>query len=158
MEIGNNIVNSIKLWVLSFVYGIIPAIIIFIVAFLVMPSAPTNMNALNGSMSIIFIVALILSIIFGLFLFVGILRFANTGSLSEGLSISAVIEDIKAIGIGKLIITYIILAIIAAVILVIGVFIMIIPIVGQIIFFLLILPFTSLALQYGFGLLYSDIA
>ena len=79
------------------------------------------------------LVALILEIIFGIFLTISILRLANYDSLSEALSFSAIREDLNAISISKFILLYIIFAIIVFVILFIGVFMLLIPIVGAII-------------------------
>lgn len=159
-DIVKNIVNTFKSWVLSLVYGIIPAVIIIILLAIIGAfSGPnTSFGILGASIFIVLIIALILGIVFGMFLLVGMLRFANTDSLSEGLNFSAVIEDLKGIGIGKLIITWIIFGIITTVIVVAGSFLSIIPIIGPIILMIFILPYVFLAIPYGLGLLYSEIA
>ena len=103
------------------------------------------------------IVAFILAVIFYVFLIISILRLAHYDSLSEALSFSAIREDLSAIGIGNFIILYIIFAIIISAILFIGVFIMLIPIVGVIVYMMFIIPYVYLAMAYGFGLMYSEI-
>ncbi|MBR6023913.1 MAG: DUF4013 domain-containing protein [Methanobrevibacter sp.] len=156
-DFAKNIVDSIKVWVLGFIFSLIPMIIIFILAFLVVGIGGSNQNALGAGMVILVIVALILEIIFCIFLTIAILRLAHYDSLSEALSVSALREDLSAIGIGNFILVYIILGLIAGVILFVGVFIMLIPIIGSIIFLMLIIPYVYLALSYGFGLMYSEI-
>ncbi|WP_407415488.1 DUF4013 domain-containing protein [Methanobrevibacter sp.] len=160
-EIGKNIVNTFKSIVLSFVYGIIPGIIItimFVVLGISVSPNGSSSGILGAGIFIVFIVSIILYIIFGLLLLVGMLRLANTDSLSEGLNFSAVIEDLKGIGVGKIIVTWIIFGVIATVIVVVGLFLSIIPIIGPIILLIFILPYVFLAVPYGCGLLYSEIA
>ena len=161
-QIGKNIVDTFKTWVLSFVYSIVPVVIITILFFVLFGSlqsaTPQNMNAISANMAIIGIVALILYVIFGILLSIGTLRLANTDSLSEGLNFSAVIEDLKGIGIGKFIVTDIVMGIIGGAILGFGALLILIPLVGFIIYVFFLVPFVSLAIAYGLGLLYSEVA
>jgi hypothetical protein len=114
-------------------------------------------TALGAGVILLIIVALILEIIFGIFLTIAILRLANYDSLSEALSFSAIKEDLSAISLSKFILVYIIFAIIVFAILFIGVFLLLIPILGIIIYMMIIIPYVYLASAYGFGLMYSDV-
>ena len=156
-DFAKNIVDSIKVWVLGFIFSLIPSIIIFFLAFVVVGISSLGNAALGAGVIMLILVALILEIIFGIFLTISILRLANYDSLSEALSFSAIREDLNAISISKFILLYIIFAIIVFVILFIGVFMLLIPIVGAIIFTMIIVPYIYLATAYGFGLLYSDV-
>lgn len=157
-DLAKNIVDSIKVWVLSFIFSLIPMIIIFILAFLVVGIGGSNQNALGAGMVILVIIALILEIILCIFLTIAILRLANTDSLSEALSFSAIREDLSAIGIGNFILVFIVLSLIGAAIVFIGAFLSLIPIVGIIIYLLFIVPYVYLSMSYGFGLMYSEVA
>jgi hypothetical protein len=156
-DLAKNIVDSIKVWVLGFIFSLIPAIILVILAVFVVGVGQLSQTALGVGVILLILVALILEIIFCIFLTISILRLAHYDSLSEALSFSAIREDLSAIGIGKFILVYIIFTVIAFAIFFIGALITLIPIVGIIIFMMLILPYVYLAVAYGFGLMYSDI-
>lgn len=162
-DLAKNIVDSIKLWILSIIYSIVPIIVVTALFFVVIAGAansssndPSSMFA--GGFLIVALVAIILGIIFGILLLVATLRFANTDSLSEGLKFSAVFDDIKQIGIGKILILVILLGIIIGVIALLSALISLIPIIGFLVILFFISPFIQLFLSYAYGLLYSDIA
>lgn len=156
-DFAKNIVDSIKVWVLGFIFSLIPAIIIGILAFVVVGIGSLGNAALGAGVILLIIVALILEIIFGIFLTIAILRLANYDSLSEALSFSAIKEDLSVISISKFILVYIIFAIIVFAILFIGAFLLLIPILGVIIYMMIIIPYVYLASAYGFGLMYSEV-
>ena len=150
-DLAKNIVDSVKAWILGFIFSFIPGIIIAILAFLVVGIGSSSQSALGAGFIILMIVALILEIIFCIFLTIAYLRLAHYDSLSEALSISAIREDLSAIGIGNFILIFIILSVIAAVILGVTLLISFIPIIGVIIYMMIIMPFVYLAVAYGFG-------
>lgn len=158
IEIGKNIINTIKLFVISFVYNIIPAIIIFILFYIVVgtSSSPFDSGFAVGIL-IVTIIGIILGILFGVLLTVATLRFAKTDSMSEALSFSEVFEEAKTIGIGKIIAFIIVMGVISAVISLVGSLISIIPIIGVCITILVIYTFIGLFESYAVGLLYSDV-
>jgi hypothetical protein len=159
-EIKRNIVDTLKVWILSFIFSIIPSIIITILMFIVMGVGGSSRTIFTGGFIIAVFIGVIIGVIFAIFLQVAILRLAEYGSLSEALSISELIEDINQIGIGKLICISLGLFIISGIILCIGIFLIIIPIIGYIGFIvlpLIIIPYIALFTSYGFGLMYSDV-
>ena len=156
---SRNIVDTIKLFIISFVYSLIPGIIITILMVILGSSVSSGgIDSATGLFAIVLIITIILEIIFGLFATIAILRFANTDSLSDAFSFSEVFEELKQAGILKLILLGIVLGIISAIILLVGSFISMIPIIGVFITFLAIYGFVALFESYAMGLFYSDVA
>ena len=154
-DFSKNIVDSLKVWVLGLLFSLIPGIIIGILL-LIVTKFGSSETVFGGIICIAFI-ALILEIIFCMLLSISLLRLANYDSLSEALNFSAIKEDLKAIGIGNLIVLLVVLGIISGAILFITGFLIFIPIVGIIIYVMFIVPYTYLAVCYGLGLMYSEI-
>ena len=160
VEIKKNIVDTFKVWILSFVFYIIPVIIVAILMFVVVGVGSSSSAVLSGGFVIVVLISIILEIIFAILFVVGLLRLAKYDSLSEALSFSEIKEDLSKIGVGNLIVVYIGLSIIAGIIIAIGIFILNIPVIGYIGFILLPIvfaPYICLFFSYGLGLLYSDV-
>lgn len=178
LDIKENIMNGIKLLIVTIVYYIIPVIILAIVSIfaggyalmslsnitLAQNAAPAEVLStvmtpeMITGLGIIAIVGIILGIIFGLLALMGQARLAKTGDIGNAVSFGQSIEDLKTIGVGKtlalIILIYILLAIIAAIFM----FIAMIPIVG-IILLALFGESIMMFIQYrAYGLLYSEIA
>ena len=154
-DFAKNIVDSIKAWVLGLLFLLIPGIIIGILLLFV-KNFGSNETIFGGLICVAFI-AFILEIIFGIFLTISLLRLANYDSLSEALNFSAIKEDLITIGIGNLIVVWVVFTIISGAILFITGFLIFIPIIGIIIYIMFIVPYIYLAMCYGFGLMYSEI-
>ena len=109
-----------------------------------------------ASMGIVVIIAIILAIIFGIFAIIGLCRLAKSESIGDALSFGKVWEDIRNIGIlkiiGYLILLWILLFLISIVIGIIS----IIPFVGAIIAALILYPYMTFLMYRSLGLLYSD--
>ena len=177
-------VNGIKALILDIIYFIIPAIITIIVASAtglftsftkivyisidamsknannlttIMAAVPkTTMNTFTNALTITLIVAIILFIIFSLMSFTGLVRFAKTGSGTEGLRFRQILRDMAKVGLLKIIVTLIVIYIIAfALIFVIGL-IGLIPYIGVFIGIFVGVPFVILFLYRAIGLLYAD--
>ena len=158
-NIKKNIVDGLKFCVLAFVYSIIPLVFMFI--FMIGASGLfvfTNSAASAIIAGFVLLILIVVILIFTILSNVGALRLANTDSLSEGLNFSAVIEDLKQIGIIKYVITFIMFAIISGIIGLVGSFISLIPYIGGFIYLLFLLPIAYSISAYGYGLLYSDVA
>lgn len=157
---GKNIVDTLKLYVVSFIYNIIPGIILFVLLMLVGGISSTgNTQAAGGAAIIVIIIYFIIAIVFALLLSVATLRLANTDSLGEAVAFSEVFEDLKKIGVLKLILLAIVIAIIATILALIGILISVfVPIIGMFIAIMVIYLFLALFDSYAMGLLYSDIA
>ena len=125
-----------------------------------MASGTTSDGA--GLVMVLFFVGIIIVAIiylaFELLYAVGVMRFAHYDSLSAAISISEVWEDLKAIGILKLLIALIIFGIVESIIITIGLLVAAIPIIGGLIFGAIILPFALLVFYYALGSIYAEIA
>ena len=177
-------VIGIKALILDIIYFIIPAIIVIIVASAtglfssltkivyisidaiskdannmttIMAAIPkSTMNTFTNALTVTIVVAIILFIIFSLMSFTGLVRFAKTGSGTEGLRFRQIIRDMRNIGFVKIIVTLIVIYIIAFLLsLVIGL-IGLIPYVGVFIGIFVGVPFILLFLYRAIGLLYAD--
>ena len=132
-----------------------PLIIIVILA-TVTGAIGAGLNHVGTALLITVVVGLILAILFGIFNIVAIARFAESGNLSDALSIGEVIEKAKSIGIFK-IIAFIIIAIV--IIFIVGIIVGIIgliPYIGLIIGTILSSGFIVLFYGKATGLLYAD--
>ncbi|WP_407414554.1 DUF4013 domain-containing protein [Methanobrevibacter sp.] len=180
---ANNLVDGIKSFVVSFVYYLVPAIIVSIISIISLGSAfstlpksaidamgnatttnafinaipPQTWAALGYGLAVVAIVAIILFIIFGLFQTVATCRLAKYGSLGEAFAFGEVYGDIKKIGILKLLGFLIVLAIIASVIGAVIGLLALIPFIGIIIGYLIGNSFILLFANRAIGLLYSDV-
>lgn len=184
---ATNIVDGIKYIVVTFVYLIIPTIITFVVGFalgagpLVTIFSKETMNSLSNAntssqvtqafssvpqeawtglilaISVTMAVAIILFVIFGLFLEIGICRLAKYGNLGEAFSFGQIWEDLKEIGILKVLGFLIVLSIIASIIGVVIGFISAIPFIGVIVGALVGKSFLLLFSNRAVGLLYSEV-
>ena len=116
----------------------------------------STINTFTNALTITLIVAIILFIIFSLMSFTGLVRFAKTGSGTEGLRFRQILRDMSNVGFVKMIVTLIVIYIIAlALSFVIGL-IGLIPYIGVFIGIFVGMPFILLFLHRAIGLLYAD--
>ncbi len=143
VDFGRQVMNAIKLIVVGIVYYIIPAIIMLIAGLIFK----------NG---ILFIIGVIVFIVFALAQFMAKCRLAKSDSLGDALAIGEAFGDISRVGVGKLIGTVIVIAIVSGIISLIVTFLSFIPIIGGI-----ILGLASVYIVFFYnraiGLLYSDV-
>ena len=138
IDFGRQVSNAVKLLIVSIVYYVVPAVIIFILGLFLRDWIMT-------------IISLILVILFALANFMAKCRLAKSDSLGEALAIGEAIGDISRVGLGKLLATVILVVIIAVIIVVlIGIIGSISDIVGDILFgiFLVYLVFFYKLLVY----------
>ena len=182
----DNFLTGIKSILVSIVYYIIPAIIVTIVGLAVSYSVgvnelmryatslqyasmnPAMANATFNSLPVSFVsnlftatitlgvIAFILFFIFSIFELTAQGKLAETGSLKEAVGMKTVIAKVGSIGWLKIIAFLIISVIIVTIVLFIGGLLLIIPIIGPIIFALVIVPFVFLYQFYSVGLLYAS--
>ena len=170
--------------ILDIIYFIIPAVIVLIVASAsglftsftkivyasikaieggatdftaIMAAVPkSTMTLFSNALTVTLIVAIILFIIFSLMSFTGLVRFAKTGSGTEGLRFRQILRDMSNIGFVKIIVTLIVIYIIAFLLSVVIGLIGLIPYVGVFIAMFIGVPFTLLFVYRAIGLLYAD--
>ena len=177
-------VMGIKAFILEIIYFIIPAVIVIIVASatglfssftkiiyasvdamannasnltMIMAAIPqSTMNTFTNALTVTLIVAIILFIIFSLMSFTARVRFAKTGSGTEGLRFREILRDMSNVGFIKIIVTLVVLYIITlALSFVIGL-IGLIPYIGVFIGIFVGVPFIMLFVYRAIGLLYAD--
>ena len=95
---------------------------------------------------------------FGLLFLCATLRFANYDSLSEALSIGEVWADLMDIGILKVILAVVAIAVTASIIMAGSIFLISISSFAIFLVILIVIPFLLLFGSYALGLLYSEIA
>ena len=177
-------VMGIKAFILEIIYFLIPAILVIIVASasglfssftkivyastdaiangasnltMVMEAIPQSaMNTFTNALTITLVVAIILFIIFSLMSFTGMVRFAKSGSGTEGLRFKEILKDMSNIGFVKIIVTLIVIYIIAFALTVVIGLIGLIPYIGVFIGMFVGVPFILLFLSRAIGLLYAD--
>ena len=103
IDIGRQISNAAKLIIVSIVYYVIPAIIIFILGLFLRDWIMT-------------IISIILVIVFALANFMAKCRLAKTDNLGDALAIGEAIGDISRVGFGKIIATVLVIFIILVII------------------------------------------
>ena len=177
-------VIGIKAMILEIIYFIIPAVFVIIVASatglfssfteivyisidaianettnasMIIAAIPkSTMNTFTNALSITLILGIILFILFSFLSFTAQVRFAKTGSGTEGLRFREILRDISKVGLIKMIVTLIVIYIIAfALVFVIGL-IGLIPYIGVFIGIFVGIPFIILFLYRAIGLLYAD--
>ena len=153
-DFANNFVDGLKLMLIGFVYFIIPLIITLVLLF-VFGAIGSGLNQVVGSLGIWALIAVIIFIIFGIFAIVAQARFAISHSISDALSIGEVFEDVKRIGILKIILFLIVVSILISVLALILAIITVIPVIGVMIIDLLLGGFIFLFLNYCICLLYA---
>ena len=178
----DNFITGFYDFIVSIVYFIIPAFIVFVVGYItnvygnflivaqefVSQAGTIYMGAstsfvsdavvqafanLMVSLAATLTVAVIVFVIFSFFQTMAQARLANTGSLGEALNVVEAAKDISRIGIGKVIIVVLLIIIIVAII---EAVLSIIPFLS--ILSIIIGPYLLLFGQRAIGLLYSDIA
>ena len=103
IDFARQIANAIKLIIVSFVYYIIPVIVIFVLGLFLKDWILT-------------IISLILVIVFALANFMAKCRLAKTDNLGDALAIGEAIGDISRVGLGKILGTVIVIAIIVLIV------------------------------------------
>ncbi len=177
LDIKENIINGIKLVVLSIVYYIIPAIIVAVLGFAVGGYALMGLSELNSTamatpadvlsailtpevvsgLAIVSLIAIILFVVFTLLALMGQCRLAKTGDLGNSLSFSQSYNELREIGIGKTLGLIILLYILLCIIGLIMALIMIIPYIGFIIATLFGQAVILFIQSRSYGLLYSEL-
>ena len=170
--------------ILNLIYFIIPAVLVIIVASatglfssfteivyisidaianettnasMIIAAIPkSTMNTFTNALSITLILGIILFILFSFLSFTAQVRFAKTGSGTEGLRFREILRDISKVGLLKMIVTLIVIYIIAlALVFVIGL-IGLIPYIGVFISIFIGVPYVVLYIYRAIGLLYAD--
>ncbi|MDO9324392.1 MAG: DUF4013 domain-containing protein [Methanoregula sp.] len=171
---GTMFIDGLKLLVVEIVY-VIPVILLVIIAFLPLFSTLIAGGALNpayssdvqveqlmvnpeilssiGLMVVLLLLAVICGIIITIFSFIGVIRFARTGSMAEAFNFSAIISQIRRIGWLNYLLALVVISVIGFIF---GMFtnvFSLIPIVGDtiglIVMIVLYVPFIIFSSRYA---------
>ena len=176
IELSKNLLSGLKLAILSLVYYLIPIAISLVISILngtfnfiiktmyfsiiqifVNPNIIYPCVNVSGSgMSVIFIVGFFLSLVSTLLLIVATSRLAETNSLKEALKIDEVFKDISKIGVSNYIVWAVLYFIIGIFISILSTVIMIIPLIGIIVGYLIIMPYVTMFSARAIGLIYDE--
>ncbi|MGB9978976.1 DUF4013 domain-containing protein [Methanobacterium sp.] len=158
---GEMVIDSLKLIIVSIVYSIIPAIVIFI-GILGSAASIQNLGSLMspvaafGLISGVVLIGIILEIIFGLLLTIAIANMALYDSdLGAAFRFSEILDLIKAIGWVDYIIWFIVMIIVGIVIGIIG-GILNVLIIGLLLTPLIVMPYAYLLYARALGLLVTS--
>ena len=103
IDFGRQVSNAVKLIVVTVVYYVVPAIIIFVLGLFLKDW-------------ILLILSIIIVIVFALANFMAKCRLAKSDSLGEALAIGEAIGDISRVGLGKIIATVLVIVIILVIV------------------------------------------
>ena len=154
IDLKENLINGIKAMIIGIVYMIIPCIIAFALL-AVFGLVGAGIDHVVASLGLASIIIFIIFILFGIFEVIALARFADTKDLGDALSIGAVIEDVKKVGIINIILFLIILMIIVFIATLIISLFAFIPYIGVIIATLILGAFLVLFGNRALGLLYA---
>jgi hypothetical protein len=151
-----NIVDGVKVLVITLIYYAIPTIAVIVMAILSTMGLWVDENVFLGLGLTVIAVAIVLYLLFAVMADVAVARFAKTGEFSDALALREVFRDIRRIGIFKIIafvvVLFIIIAAVAAVMVLIG----FIPYVGVVISSFVGGAYLIFLTNRAFGLLYAD--
>ncbi len=149
---GTLFIDGIKYLIVALIYAI-PLIIVWVIvigasAVSFMSGDATAMMAAFGAIALGLVIMFILGVIIAVFEVIGIVRFARTGSIGEAFNFNAILATIGKLGWVPYIISLVVLIIVGIIFGIIVAIIQIIPILGMIIYFCLIAPWTLFVARY----------
>ena len=161
--LGAMIVDGLKYLVAVIGYFLIPGILMGMGIMSAIASIPSY-DMMGGGASVItlltgsglFLLGVLLSIVISVIANMGIANMAHTGKLGAAFRFGEILRIIGSIGWGRYIIWYIILNIIVLLCTVAGLLAGIIPIVGALVYVLLIAPYATIFQYRATGLIYRE--
>lgn len=170
IEISENIINGIRVFIITIIYFLMPLLISLVLAVSTgtlnkfIDVINSNAGAISNELTLnllvsfysIMIVATILFIIFTLIETIAIARFADKGNMRAAFEFGEIFNTISNIGWGNYIIWFVSLFIILITISFIAGLIDLIPILGIIITSLIFIPYLSIFSARSIGLIYNE--
>ena len=184
LDYVKHFILGIKAMILEIIYFLIPLVITIVVASAsgLFSSLTTMVNAgvkamekgadnataimaairkdsiatFNNALTVTLVIGIVLFVIFSLLSFTAIVRYAKTGSGTEGLRFREIIKDMRKVGILNIIVSLIVIYIIAVLLALVIVVIGLIPYIGVFIGIFVGVPFILLFMYRAVGLAYAD--
>lgn len=159
IQFKETFILGIKAFIVAFIYMLIPLIILLILFFATAGISSltsityTSTEAVFTGFGLLIGAGIVLFIIFSFFQFMANGRLAETDSLGYALNIPEACKDISRIGVGKVIITVLVLSII---LIAVNGILHLIPFIGSIVS-IVVTPYLIFTLNRGNGLLYADV-
>ncbi len=174
---SNNIVDGLKVLVLNILYMIIPIVVTIILAYLLgiftdvsvfsqyllnnasflsNPTAVDSLIQMRVNETMVQAIFVILAIIFSLFAIVAKARLADTGKFGSIIEFKEIFNSISNIGWGNYIIWFILMLILVIIISFVAALILVIPIIGFVIYFLIAIPYLLIFSSRAVGLIYNE--
>jgi len=155
-----NLIDGLKVLLVNIVYMIVP-FIVGVVLVLIMGVSFTQLTSSNAailtsSMFVVNIIITILAILFTLLAMIATARLAETGELSSIIEFEKIFETISNIGWGNYIVWFIIFYILIMLITFVTALINFIPLIGTIIFVLIVPGFLNIFKSRAIGLIYNE--
>lgn len=174
LSLLKNLFGGIKIFFVAIIYYLIPSIIAILIAmgtgvindigrFILIYSTygpdaviPSSILANSGDIILVIIfIWIILMLIFTLFLAIAISRMAKTSSIKSAFELSKIYSDIFKIGWVNYLLIAILYLFLLAIFFLISMVISIIPFIGVIVVFLVLIPFFTLFSSRVLGLIYK---
>lgn len=151
----NDFIDGVKLFIIETIYFLIPVVVTLVIVYL-FGLFGEHWGKITVTLGIWSVVIAILFIVAGIFAVVARARFVVSRSIRDAISMGDVFNDIKRIGIVKIILFLIIAYILMfGIALILGV-ITVIPVFGTFFVDMLLGGFIFLFISYGIGLLYLE--
>ncbi len=159
-EWGEMFIDGLKLFVVQFVYFLIPFIVIMLGIWASIASISTGTadpGVFIGLIGVTTLIGVVLAILFGLIASIAIANMAlNNGELGAAFRFGEIMEKISMIGWGKYIIWYIVMIVIGFIGGIIASALNIIPLIGTIIALLVVYPYLYMFSARSLALLFAS--
>ncbi|MCC7551389.1 MAG: DUF4013 domain-containing protein [Methanobacterium sp.] len=145
-------IDGLKVFILSFIYGIGPAIVLGF-GFILLITGSTVAKVLGV---IVLLIALLLFMVVYLILMMALPNMAYYGDISAGLRLREIYTKIKKIGRLEYFVIFIILIIIVGLLAIASGIISLLPVIGLVIASIIVIPFSNLFTARVYGLIYKE--
>ena len=162
-DLGAMIVDGLKYLVVSIIYFLIPMVLMGIGIMSIITSE-TSCDMIGGCASDtafltgsgLFLLGFLLMLVISVIETIGVANMAHTGKLGAAFRFGEILRIIGSIGWGRYIIWYILLTIVVLLFVAVGLLMGIIPIVGTLVYVLLISPYVTIFQYRATGLIYRE--
>lgn len=132
---GSMFIDGLKLCIVEFLWFLPLLIVLLVVVGLAIVGVASgggtgSMGLLLGLILLAILIEIIVCIVIVLFSPMGVIRFARTGSITEGLHYSKISEQIRRIGWGQYVVALVILVVVTIIFGIIGMILALIPYIG----------------------------
>jgi hypothetical protein len=147
------LLNGLKLLVVQIVYLLLPTVVLVLCAWLVYSA---SVQSILLVLVLSAILMLLLLFLFGMFLTMATAHMAATGSIKEALRFGVIQNVISTIGWGDYILWYLVMLVLGMVFLVVMAFLSIIPVLGNLVGWILVQPYLEILVARSVALAYRD--